>query len=243
MQDADSCQAKYFVSLGGPFWRVAVVLSRGSFAGTRKSNYRGITVNEEEALAAVHSALEKGIKASFEDGHIKREDLERSSEEMLALWKQQAETAPTPGKHGAFLPFRYVIPDQDLKLLETVTSVLTTAAGVGFLLPELGYDPKKGVTAAVTGVIVALVKLTQNLQLSVHLDDRDYTLVALLSRGGAKGILVEDLFKTLKHRFPDITNEIVSARLNALMTCATIKGTKSALTWKGADDRWHVNGV
>jgi len=200
-------------------------------------------MNEEEALTTVRCTLVKGLGASFADAHIEREDLERASEELLVLWKKQDEAAPTPGKHGAFLPFRYVIPDQDLKLLETVTSVLTTAAGVGFLLPELGYDPKKGVTAAVTGVIVALVKLTQNLQLSVHLDDRDYTLVALLSRGGAKGLSVGDLFKTLKHRFPNITNEIVSARLNALMTCATIKGTKSALTWKDADDMWHVNGV
>ena len=32
-------------------------------------------------------------------------------------------------------------------------------------------------------------------------------------------------------------------RLNALTMCSTVKGTKTALTWKDAKEQWHVNGV
>ena len=201
-------------------------------------------MNEEEALTLVYAALERGIRADNANKvEVSSTELENASEDLLRIWKQQTKTAQSPGKHGAFLGFHYVILDQDLKLVETVASVMTTAAGVGFLLPELGYDPQKGVAAAVTGVIVALVKLFQNLQMSVHLDDSDYAIVALLSHAGNKGLSVQELKNKLEHSFPKLKTDALSKRLNALTMCVTMKGTKTALTWKGADERWRVNGV
>lgn len=201
-------------------------------------------MNEEEALALVSETLKKNFAKNPEIGsNVSSADLEQSSEDLLALWRRETKTAGTPGKHGAFLGFHYVIPDQDLQLFECATSMLTTAAGVGFLFPGLGYEPHKGIAAAVTGVIVALVKLFRNLGLSVHLDETDYAIVLLLHRSGNNGLSVQELKNQLKPGFPHITSESLSKRLNALTTCATIKGTKTALTWKDAKEQWHLNGI
>jgi hypothetical protein len=201
-------------------------------------------MNEEEALTIVCETLSKGFAKNPESGSkVNSAELEQSSENLLQLWRRETETASAPGKHGAFLGFHYVIPDQDLQLVECVTSVLTTAAGVGFLLPELGYEPHKGIAAAVTGVIVAFVKLFRNLGLSVHLDETDYAMVVLLHRSGSSGSSVQELKKQLKPSFPHISSDALSHRLNALTMCATVKGTKTALTWKDAKEQWHVNGV
>jgi hypothetical protein len=197
-------------------------------------------MNEEEALTLIYTMLEKSGTAEVKFSAV---ELERSSEELLPIWKKQTESAPIPGKVGALLPFNYVIPDQDLKLVETVFSVMTTASGVGFLLPSLGYDPQKGVAAAVTGVIVAILKLYRNLKLSVRLDDTDYGIVALLSHAQNKGISVQEITDKLKMCFPAIRTDSVSKRLNGLTACSTLSGTKTALTWKDASERWHVNGV
>lgn len=200
-------------------------------------------MNEEEALTVVCETLSKGFAKNPENGgKVNSAELEQSSEDLLQLWKRETETAGAPGKHGAFLGFHYVIPDQDLQLIESVTSVLTTAAGIGFLLPELGYE-HKGIAAAVTGVIVALVKLFRNLGLSVHLDETDYAIIVLLHRSGTSGVSVQELKKQLKPSFPHISSDALLHRLNALTMCATVKGTKTALTWKDAKEQWHVNGV
>src|SRR5258708_14434477 len=115
-------------------------------------------MNEEEALNLICGILEKNNTAE-----ISAVDLRCLSDELLPIWKQQAESAPTPGRIAALLPFKYVIPNQDLKLVETLFSVMTTASGIGFLLPSLGYDLKNGVAAAASGLIVAVLKLYRNL--------------------------------------------------------------------------------
>ena len=201
-------------------------------------------MNEEQALTLVYTTLERGIQADNANKvEVSSPELEHASEDLLKIWKQRTKTAQSPGKHGAFLGFHYVIPDQDLQLVETVASVMTTAAGVGFLLPELGYDPKKGVTAAVVGLVFALVKIFRNLQLSVHLDDADYAIVTLLSHAGNKGLSVRELNNKMKHSFPNLRMGAISKRLIALTMCPTVKGTKTALTWRDADERWRVIGV
>jgi hypothetical protein len=201
-------------------------------------------MNEEEAFAVISAALTKSFAKNQEiGGKVSSVDLEQSSEDLLVVWRREMEAASPPGKHGAFLGFHYVIPDHDLQLVECVSSVLTTAAGVGFLLPQLGYEPHKGVAAAVTGAIVALVKLFRNLGLSVHLDETDYAIVLLLHSSGNSGFSVQEFKKLLKQNFPQISSDELSQRLNALTMCATLKGTKTALTWKDAREQWHLNGV
>lgn len=169
--------------------------------------------------------------------------IEEVADELLPIWETPAEVAGIPGKVGALLPFNYVIPDQDLKLVETGFSVLTAAAGAGYFLPQLGFDPAKGLAAAITGVVIALLRMLHNLKLSVHLENRDYATVALLARVRQDGLSEQAILEQLHPSFPDMTIEELKQRLVALTACATVKGTKTALVWKDGHEHWYANGV
>jgi len=197
-------------------------------------------MNEMEALEKVYSAVKRGVGIGTSDNAT---ELEQLSEDLLPIWRRQTETVRSSSNYGALLPFHYVISNQDLKLVETVTSIVTTASSVGFLLPELGYDPAKGLTAAMVGIVVAIVKVLHNLQLSVHLDETDYAIVARLSCAGHTGLTVQELCDALNPKVPITSVDSLSKRLDSLTNCATVKGTRTALVWKDASERWLVNGV
>jgi hypothetical protein len=168
---------------------------------------------------------------------------EHAINELLPLWKAETEVAQTPGKIGALLPFRYVIPDQDLKLVDTAFSVLTVSAAAGYFVPQLGFDPAKGVVAAITGVTVAVLRMLHNLKLAVHLERCDHAIVVALACARGEGLSVPVLLKGLQPSFPQLTPEELERRLDALTACATVGGTKSALVWKDGNGNWHANGV
>lgn len=128
-------------------------------------------MDEDQARDLLSSAIAAGLHRV--EHSLSTDGIEDLAAELLPLWEQRPAAAPTPGKLAALLPFRYVIPDRDLKVVETCFSVLTTAAGAGFLIPELGADPTKGLAAPITGIIVAVLKLAQNLRLAVQLQPRD----------------------------------------------------------------------
>ncbi len=111
------------------------------------------------------------------------------------------------------------------------------------MLPQLGFDPAKGLAAAITGVVVALLRLLHNLKLSLHLENRDYAIVALLAHARQDGLSGQALLEELHASFPDMTVEDLEQRLAALTACATVSGTKTALVWKDGREHWHANGV
>ncbi|KAJ3066222.1 hypothetical protein HK102_007703, partial [Quaeritorhiza haematococci] len=168
---------------------------------------------------------------------------EPAIDELLPLWRVEAEVARTPGKIGALLPFRYVIPDQDLKLLETAFDVLKASAAAGYFVPQLGYDPAKGVVVAITGVTVAILRILHNLKLAVHLERCDHAILVALASDRVDGMSVPVLLEGLQPSFAELTKEQLERRLDALTACATVSGTKSALVWKDGKGNWHANGV
>ena len=198
-------------------------------------------MDEDQARDLVSSAISAGLDRVEHPLSMAR--IEDLSAEFLPLWEQQPAVAQTPGKLAAMLPLRYVIPDQDLKVLETCFSVLTTAAGAGFLIPQLGADPTKGLAAPITGIIVAVLKLAQNLRLAVRLQPLDYATVALLSKARADGLTIAALLEALRPSWPEVTAESIKTSLIAMTACATIAGTKAALVWKDDAGNWRANGI
>lgn len=198
-------------------------------------------MDEDQARDLVSSAITAGLhRAEQALSRARTDDL---AAELLPLWEERLGAAPTPGKFGALLPLRYVIPDQDLKVVETCFSVLTAAAGAGFLIPQLGADPTKGLAAPIAGIVVAVMKLAQNLRLAVRLEPHDYATVALLSKARADGLSVTALLEAVSPSWPEVTAESLEARLSALTSCATVAGTKAALVWKDESGRWRANGI
>ena len=147
-------------------------------------------MNEVEARDRIREAVLPWLQDS---GDSLERSLDEAADGLLAIWQVSEDVARSPGSVGAWLPFRYVIPDEDLKLVETAFSVLTTAAGVGYFMPHLGFDPTKGVVEAITAVVVAILRMLHNLRLSVRLTPEDYAIVALLAGARAKGLGADEL--------------------------------------------------
>lgn len=197
-------------------------------------------MNEIEARSRIQETLFPLISNHDQENQSAIDD---ATSELLVVWRVRDDVAQTPGRAGALLPFRYVIPDEDLKLVETIYSVLTTAAGVGYFLPHMGFDPTKGVVAALTGIMVAILRVVGNLRLAVRLTPEDYAIVALLAAARSKGLALDELFAGYSPSFPNVSIEQAEHRLEALCACARENGEKVALVWKDGEGRWHANGI
>ncbi|MEQ1622590.1 MAG: hypothetical protein ABL919_14375 [Methylococcales bacterium] len=201
-------------------------------------------MNEDEARSHVCNIINNSCShSSSSTESIPARLIEEIVDELLPIWETSPEVAGPPGRIGALLPFNYVIPDQDLKLVDTGFSVLTAVAGAGYFLPQLGFDPTKGLAATITGTMVVLLRLLHNLKLSVHLESRDYAIMTLLTHVRQDGLSKQALLEGIHISFPDMTNEELEQRLAALTACATLRGTKTALVWKDEQEHWHTNGV
>lgn len=197
-------------------------------------------MDEDQARDLVSSAIASGLR--LRDRQPTQAQIEDFAAELLTLWKEQPSAAPGPRSLGALLPARYVIPDHDLKVVETCFSVLTAAAGASYFLPQLG-GAAKGIAAPITGIIVAALKLVYNLRLAVRLEPRDYAVVALLSKARADGLSTTALLEALRPSFPDLSEHALESNLKAMTACATVSGTKTTLVWKDEAGIWRASGV
>jgi hypothetical protein len=201
---------------------------------------REVAVDEDQARDLVSAVIASGLR--LRDLKLTQGQIEDFAAELLPLWKEQPSAAPGPRALGALLPARYVIPDHDLKAVDTCFSVLTAAAGASYFLPQLG-GAAKGLAAPLTGIIVAALKLIYNLRLAVRLEPRDYAVVALLSKARADGLSTSALLGALCPFFPDLSELALESSLKAMAACATVSGTKTTLVWKDEAGIWRANGV
>ena len=197
-------------------------------------------MDEDQARDLVSAAIATGLQYLEEQPPLGQ--IEDLASDLLPLWKEQRSAAPGPGSLGALLPFRYVIPDHDLKVVEACVSVLTATAGANYFLPQLG-GVAKGMAAPITGIIVAVLKLAYNVRLAARLEPRDYAVVALLSKARADGLSIAALLESLRPSWPDLSEQELESRLKAMTACPTVSGTKTALVWKDEAGIWRANGV
>jgi hypothetical protein len=201
-------------------------------------------MNEDEARQRISETIRSALGRVQEAPGITSEgQIEEAVDQLLPIWQTPVEVAKPPGGIHAFLPFNYVIPDQDLKLLDTTFSVVAAAATIGYLVPALGFDPIKGVAAALTAAVIAILRLLHNLKLAVPLEDLDHAIVSLLACVPEEGLTSQAAHKALSLSLPELTVEEVERRLNSLAACPTASGAKTALVWKDNDERWHPNGL
>lgn len=197
---------------------------------------------QDEARTAVALAIVRGLGDLAKQAPNR--EIDDLATDILPLWEHAQQTAPTPGRLSGFLPLRYVIPSHDLKIVETCCAVLSAAAGANFLIPQFASDPTiKSLAPAIVGVAVAVLKLLHNLRLTVRLKPLDHAVVALLVAKNANGLTTVQVFDALRPTWPDVSEQLLEARLTALTACATVSGTKTALVWKDSDGCWRTNGV
>lgn len=197
-------------------------------------------MDEDKARNIVATAIASGLNRT--NYVLSSSEIDDLAAELLPCWEEPAAKSAL-GSLSAFLPGRYVIPDHDLKVIETCFSVFAASAAAGFLIPQLGADPTKALTVPITGIIIAVLKLVQNLRLAVQLQPCEYAIVALLSKARIDGLTTLDILEALRPSWKQLTAESLESLLTSLTACATVSGTKATLVWRDGAGHWRSNGV
>lgn len=102
---------------------------------------------------------------------------------------------------------------------------------------------EKGIAAAVTGIIVAVLRLLQNFKSVAQLEKFDYTILAVLCKENKRGLNEEELACGLSAFYKDLAVDSIRTRLANLTEYPTINGSKTSLVWKDSEARWHTNNI
>ncbi len=164
-----------------------------------------------------------------------------AARDLLSIWAQQAETVqPVRGRPAHIAALRWVIRDDDLKLLDAILDGMKASAGAGFFI--LGGLTVTGTAAAAAAIFAGMLKLAYNaLSKGATLSVPDYSVIAVLFAQSG-GLTDQEILDRLSTSEPNWTIDQVRERLAALGEIPSRSG-KISLVWKGADGRWRTAGV
>ena len=200
-------------------------------------------IRREQAKAHVMNELARILRGQVAYQYRDEDRLDEDVVDCLVeMWKVEEEVARSPGNYGALLPFRYVIRDDDLKLVDTVLSSIGAAAGAGFFRSFFGATEKELLVGAV-GIATSLMRLSHNLRLSTRLDAEDWAIVALLKASNVEGLSAKQLRKALRPSFPPLKKDNLIRRLEGLTKRAALNGEPIELIWKDHKGNWRTRGV
>jgi hypothetical protein len=164
-----------------------------------------------------------------------------AAEQLSSIWSQPIQSVRPPGGRPAHIAaLRWVIRDDDLKVLDTVLDGLKASAGAGFfVLTDL--KPTAVVVAAV-GLLAGVVKLAYNAaSKGVVLSPDDYSIISALLKH-KDGLTEEQLLEELRPADPGWTPEKTRSELARLAEAPSRSG-KIALVWKTPDSKWRTTGL
>jgi hypothetical protein len=170
-------------------------------------------------------------------------ELDAIAEGLLPTWEDRQAVVRPPGTSALMIgSLRWVIRDDDLRLLDSILDGLAVSAGAGFfLLPKV---PLTEALSAVVGIVVALVKLGQQIRLKgIWLQPSEYAVLATLHHAGQSGLSDLTLLSSLNRQRKHWTRKTLSRQLEILTDKPANDGTKVALVYKFADGRWRTSGI
>jgi hypothetical protein len=167
--------------------------------------------------------------------------LSLAARDLLAIWAQPVETVqPGRSRPAHVAALRWVIRDDDLKLLDSILDGLKASAGAGFFI--LGGLTVTGTAVAAAGILAGTLKLAYNAaSKGATLSASDYSVIAALF-GQSVGLTDQEILDRLSTSEPNWTIDQVRERLAALGEMPSRSG-KVSLVWKAADGRWRTAGV
>ena len=163
------------------------------------------------------------------------------AQDLLSIWASPLETVqPGRSRPAHIAGLRWVIRNDDLKLLDSILDGLKASAGAGFFL--LGGLTMTGTAVAAAGLLAGFLKLAYNASSKgAILDARDYSVIAAMF-GHPAGFTKEEILERLSVKEPDWTIDEVGKHLDRLSETPSRSG-KIALVWKSADEKWRTAGV
>lgn len=191
----------------------------------------------DEAIAHVSEFLRRQLSAVT----ATPSGLSLAARDLLSIWAQPVETVqPGRSRPAHIAAFRWVIRDDDLKLLDSILDGLKASAGAGFFI--FGGLTMTGTAVVAAGILAGTLKLAYNaVSKGAMLSARDYSVVAALF-GQSGGLTDQEVLDRLSDSESNWTIDQVRERLAALGEMPSRSG-KISLVWKAPDDRWRTTGV
>lgn len=165
-----------------------------------------------------------------------------AAEKLVSVYREECRGLRTPGVSGMLIkPFKWVIRDDDLKLMQAVFEGLKAATQAGFFTAAGVPIPAKWTGAvAIAAVIFTVAK--QALTKGKRLDKRDFEVLYTLN-SNKDGFKSEELHKKLHSKNDSWTEEEVEERLKNLKKIPVKNGTLKSFTVQEANDRWRTVGI
>lgn len=179
--------------------------------------------------------------ARFEGCALPREDVAAFFLQWDGLHRESVEpAAEVPFARAILRKFRWVIRDDDLKLLDALTDAVKSAAAVGFFTAALNSSQ---LASATVGLLVAGAKLArQSLKKGARLEPLPFRVLLLLKANAPGGLREAELLDILRRVSPELRLADVLAALTGL-ECAAADGSIQRFAAKDGTGRWHANGV
>jgi hypothetical protein len=181
------------------------------------------------------------LRQRFPKTSLPPEALSLVARDMSPIWEELSETVrPARSRPAHVASFKWVIRNDDLKLLDSVLDGLKASAGVGFFI--LAGVTVTGGTVAAAGILAGFLKLAYNAaSKGAILSTRNYSIIATLF-GQPAGLTDQEILDRLLTTEPSWTIEEIREGLTMLSEIPSRSG-KISLVWKSADAQWRTTGV
>jgi hypothetical protein len=182
------------------------------------------------------------LESRLPNGGLSSKDRLSLAGDLTSIWAESVKTVrPGLGSGAHIASLRWVIRDDDLKLLDSILDGLKASAGAGFFI--LAGRTVTGSTVAAVSILAAFLKLAYNaLTKGAILSPRDYSVIATLFNE-TNGLTEKEILDRLLSSEPNWTAEQVTECVVKLTRLPSGSG-KVTLVWKSDDDgRWRVTGV
>jgi hypothetical protein len=175
-------------------------------------------------------------------GNLKEQDILECMNKGVIASEEYTESAPPGGQRFLVHKKRYVIRDDDLRLMDVLADGLKAAAGAGFFL--LAVSGPQVVITGIVGVIVAGARLLRQAKTKgAELEPGAFRVLYILKANEPTPLSVDDITGILRRTAPDTTAEWVTQRLTELEKHFVNEGSVVPFACKDSVGNWRANGV
>ncbi|MDP1916399.1 MAG: hypothetical protein Q8L14_09150 [Myxococcales bacterium] len=136
--------------------------------------------------------------------------------------------------------YKWVIRDDDLKLLDFLLTALKAAAAVGFFSMGIAGAPLVGAAAGIGAVVAAL--FSQAAKKGATVDTFELRLLIML-KANPEGLSTEDITKILRRCGEDVAESAVTATLTGLAKRAVSDGSTTNFVSQDSKLLWRAAGI
>lgn len=184
-------------------------------------------------------ALQQFVAASLKGSGLPLAEIGKSASK-LGFDREAIPPPPRPDGLGFIIPrYRWIIRDDDLKLLDAVSEGFKSAGAAGFFFHAVHGGP---LASAIGGIVVASVRLVRQARNKGAIVSPAELRILIVLKTNPDGLTPPEVAAILSQSVPT-TDADVRQVLNRLAKYAVGDGSTTPFVAEDGDGRWRVNGA